>query len=206
MEKLSKKTALAAVATAAVYLILFLFFDKSISLWVHHNLSDTLVATAGKIISYLAFGAYVKLVLSFGFVYIFITDPGITKTSTKNFLYICITVTVAIIIGEGFKYLLGRYRPVMLFEKNLYGLHFFSVEWAMNSSPSGHTLRAFSFFTALSLLFRRYTVLFIFVALMIGISRVVVTAHYTSDVLFGAFVGTVTALWMYRYFYKSKSG
>ncbi|MBW2173019.1 MAG: phosphatase PAP2 family protein, partial [Deltaproteobacteria bacterium] len=48
--------------------------------------------------------------------------------------------------------------------------------------------------------------LFIFVALMIGISRVVVTAHYTSDVLFGAFVGTVTALWMYRYFYKSKSG
>jgi hypothetical protein len=30
------------------------------------------------------------------------------------------------------KYLLGRYRPIMLFEHSLYGLNFFSSEWALN--------------------------------------------------------------------------
>ena len=35
---------------------------------------------------------------------------------------------------------------------------------------------------------------------LIGASRVAVTAHYPSDVLFGAFIGIFTALWTYRQF------
>jgi membrane-associated phospholipid phosphatase len=89
----------------------------------------------------------------------------------------------------------------MLFDHNLYGLHFFSSEWALNSSPSGHTIRAFSLLTALSMLYRRFTVVFIFIALLIGASRVAVTAHYPSDVLFGAFIGIFTAVWTYQYFF-----
>ena len=89
----------------------------------------------------------------------------------------------------------------MLFEQNLYGLHFFSTEWALNSTPSGHTLRAFSFLTALSMLYRRFTVVFISIAILIGVSRVIVTAHYPSDVVFGAFIGVFTALWVYKYFF-----
>jgi membrane-associated phospholipid phosphatase len=89
----------------------------------------------------------------------------------------------------------------MLFEHNLYGMHFFSSEWLLNSTPSGHSLRAFSVFTALSLLYRRFTVVFISVAVLIGASRVVVTAHYPSDVVFGAFIGIFTAAWTYKYFF-----
>ena len=105
------------------------------------------------------------------------------------------------IIGEGLKYLLGRHRPVMLFDHNQYGLTFFSTEWGQNSSPSGHTLRAFSILTALSLLYRRFTAVFITVAIMIGAGRVVVTAHYPSDVVFGAFIGIFAAVWTHRYFF-----
>jgi len=111
-------------------------------------------------------------------------------------------VAIALVIGDGLKYLLGRYRPIMLFEQDLYGLSFFSTEWAMNSTPSGHTLRAFAILTALSILFRRFTFVFISIAVLIGVSWVAVTAHYPSDVVFGAFIGVFTALWGYKYFFS----
>ncbi len=197
---LYQKTLLASGVTAIIYVLFFLFLDKEIDVWVHANISHTWVAEAGTIVSMLANGSYVKLTLSVTFIVIFISDPCITKTTTKNILFICLSLTVAIIVGGGIKYLLARYRPVMFFDEQLYGLHFLSSKWEMNSTPSGHTYRAFAFFTALALLFKRYAVPFICSALLIGISRVVVTAHYPSDVLFGAFIGIVAASWLYRVF------
>jgi membrane-associated phospholipid phosphatase len=201
MSKLYQKTFLATAITLIVYLFLFYFLDRQIDTWVHIALGDTWVPTVGKAVSALATGTYIKLALAVVFTYIFITDPAITKTTTRKLLFISLSISVAILIGAGFKYLLARYRPVMLFEEQLYGLHFFSTEWALNSTPSGHTCRAFAFFTALSLLFKRYATPFLFTALLIGISRVAVTAHYPSDVLFGAYIGTVTAIWIHRIVY-----
>lgn len=149
----------------------------------------------------MANGSYVRLGIALCLILIVICDFGLKRRWTRFLLYICISGAIAIVIGDGLKYLLGRYRPIMLFEQNLYGLHFFSTEWALNSTPSGHTLRAFSFLTALSMLYRRFTVVFISIAILIGVSRVVVTAHYPSDVVFGAFIGVFTALWVYKYFF-----
>ncbi len=201
MEDLFKKTVVTAGITAIIYLIMFTFFDKSIDLLVHNKYSNTWLFQSGTYISYLAKGVYIKLGLALCFILILICDPGIKRLWTKYLLYICISVSIAIIIGDGMKYLLGRYRPIMLFEHNLYGLHFFSSEWALNSTPSGHTLRAFSLLTAASLLYRRFTIIFFSVAALIGASRVAVTAHYPSDVLFGAFIGIFAASWTYRYFF-----
>lgn len=202
MKSVKERVLFTTIVTVVLYLILFLFFDKSIDLWMLHNLSGTTVESVGRQISLLASSSCVNLALLCGFGYIIIADPGIRKKSTKRLLYIVITVSIAIIIGEGFKYLFGRYRPIMLFEKGEYGLHFFSTKWEINSTPSDHTIRAFSFFTALSFLFRQYAFLLLLFALIIGASRVVVTAHYPSDVLFGAFVGIMTAIWMYNFFQK----
>ena len=44
------------------------------------------------------------------------------------------------------------------------------------------------------MLYRRFAVVFISIAILIGVSRVIVTAHYPSDVVFGAFIGVFTAL------------
>jgi membrane-associated phospholipid phosphatase len=178
MEHLYKKTVIATGITAVIYLVLYFFFDKAIDLWIQHNCSNTLC-----------------------FILIIISDPSMKRRSTRYVLYICTSASIAIIIGDGLKYLLGRYRPIMLFEHNLYGLHFFSSEWALNSTPSGHTVRAFSLLTAASLLYRRFTFIFISLAALIGASRVIVTDHYPSDVLFGAFIGIFSASWTYRYFF-----
>jgi membrane-associated phospholipid phosphatase len=198
---LLKKTLITAGIAGIIYVILFLCFDKAIDLWIHNNYANSRLQQVGTYISYLAYGNFIKLGLAFCFILIFIIDPYLKKRWTMNLLYICISVSIAIIIGEGLKYLLGRHRPIMLFEQKLYGLHGFSSKWALNSTPSGHTIRAFSFFTALSLLYRRFTVVFMALAVLIGASRVAVTAHYPSDVLFGAFIGIFTAAWTYQYFF-----
>jgi len=201
MENLFKKTAIAAGITAVIYLVLFFFFDRAIGLWVHNTCSNTWLFRLGTSISYSATGALIKLAIAFCFILIIAIDSGIKRRWTKNLLYICVSCSIAVVIGEGLKYLLGRQRPIMLFEHNLYGLNLFSSEWALNSTPSGHTLRAFSILTALSLLYRRFTAVFISIAILVGASRVFVTAHYPSDVVFGAFIGISTAVWTYKYFF-----
>ncbi len=201
MEDLWKKTAISAAIAAMIYLVLYFFFDKPIDLWFHNNYSNTWLPKLGTYISNLAKGDYIKLIIAICFMMIIISDAIIKKQWTTYLLYICISGSIAIIISDGLKYFLGRYRPIMLFEHNIYGLHFFSSQWALNSTPSGHTVRAFSILTALCLLFRPFTVVFISVAVLIGASRVAVTAHYPSDVVFGAFIGIFTAVWTYKYFF-----
>jgi membrane-associated phospholipid phosphatase len=200
VNNLVKKTAVAAVLTLGVYLVLFFYVDRIVDTWLYTNCRETWVYYAGTYLSLLADGPCVRLGIALCFILVIICDPGIKHHWTRYMLYICISGAVALVIGDGLKYLLGRYRPIMLFEHNLYGLHFFSAEWAKNSTPSGHTIRAFTLMTALSILYRRRTVIFISAAILIGISRVVVTAHYPSDVLFGAFIGIFTALWVYKHF------
>jgi membrane-associated phospholipid phosphatase len=205
MTNLHKKTAIYAVIAAIIYLIFFFFLDKPIDLWVHAHWSETWIYTWGTNISTVATGSYFMLVLALCFLLIIICDSIMKVRWTRILLNICVSVAIAIIIGEGLKYLLGRHRPVMLFEQDLYGLEFFSTEWELNSTPSGHTIRAFSLLTALSMLYRRFIPLFIFIATLIGLSRIVVTAHYPSDVVFGAFIGIFTALWVYKYYFLKDS-
>jgi len=201
MQGLFRKTAVTAGITTIIYIILFAWFDKPVDLYFYNNYSNTWLFNIGTYISYLANGAYVKLWLAICFIIIIIIDHDINKRWTLHLLYICISMSVAIIIADGLKYFLGRYRPIMLFQHNLYGLHFFSSKWTLNSTPSGHTVRAFSLLTAASLLHKRFTVIFLSVAALIGASRVAVTAHYPSDVLFGAFIGIFAAIWTYKYFF-----
>jgi len=205
MENLLKKTAVWAAVAAAIYLVFYFFFDRSVASWIYANWSGNWINDWGTYISYLATGPFIAIGLAFCFILVIICDPGFKKRWTRFLLYICISAAVAMVIGEAFKYLLARHRPVMLFEQSLYGLHFLSTEWELNSTPSGHTLRSFSILTSLSMLYRRFTYIFIAVAVLIGASRVIVTDHYPSDVVFGAFIGIFVALWVYKYFFIKDS-
>lgn len=57
--------------------------------------------------------------------------------------------------------------------------------------PSGHTSRAFALATALAIEFPRWRLFYMFVAALIGFSRVYVGAHYPTDVLAGAILGSL---------------
>lgn len=201
MDKLPKQTAVTFAGFVLLYLLFFLFFDRPIDLWVYTHFSNTWVNTLGTFISYWGSSPVVEIGLALGFtvgIVGVVLNDGKNQYWTSCLFYVCISCAVAILIGEGLKIILARYRPVMLFESGAYGFHFFSTQWAFNSTPSGHTLRIFSIMTALSMLFPRGRILFLIIAVLVGISRIAVTAHYPSDVLFGAFIGVFSALWIYQ--------
>jgi membrane-associated phospholipid phosphatase len=40
--------------------------------------------------------------------------------------------------------------------------------------------------------------------MLVAFSRVVLTQHYMSDVVFASFLGTMVAIYLHQYYFKSK--
>lgn len=62
------------------------------------------------------------------------------------------------------------------------------------SFPSGHTTAIFSICVTLALNFSAFTMFFIAIAFVVGLSRVYIGVHYPSDVFVGMVIGTVFAV------------
>lgn len=103
------------------------------------------------------------------------------------------------------KRVIGRARPYVDHGPHPFEFHpFWTAAYA--SMPSGHTTTVFSILVAFGSLWPRgRTVLWIY-AIAILVSRVVVSAHYPSDVVAGAVVGTVGALLVRRWFALRRLG
>jgi undecaprenyl-diphosphatase len=109
-----------------------------------------------------------------------------------GFLFLAIALPgLVVTIG---KRLVGRARP--LIEGNLDPFVYRPLGWSVEfaSLPSGHATNAFAAAIALGALWPKGRPLFWTYALIIGVSRVVITAHHPSDVLAGAVAGVLGAL------------
>jgi len=62
------------------------------------------------------------------------------------------------------------------------------------SLPSGHASRAFLSAVILSKFYRKYTIIFFFLAASIGFSRVYLGVHYPLDILIGAINGVLSGI------------
>jgi membrane-associated phospholipid phosphatase len=72
--------------------------------------------------------------------------------------------------------------------------------------PSGHATTAFAILVAFSTIWPRARPYLLIYALLIAVSRVVLTAHYPTDVAAGALVGIVGALLVRRWFALRRLG
>jgi len=115
-------------------------------------------------------------------------------------MFVFASVAVSGIIADIVKWIAGRYRPVMLFNEGLYGFSFFQAGYEVNSFVSGHTVTAFSLALALSYLYPKYRFLFFPAAVAIAASRVLLSVHYLSDVIFGAYIGIASVLVLKGFF------
>jgi undecaprenyl-diphosphatase len=104
------------------------------------------------------------------------------------------------------KRLIGRARPFVGAESDpfLYWPLVWRADYA--SMPSGHATTALAAAIAVGLLWPRLRSLMLIYALVIAVSRVVLDAHYLSDVIAGAFVGSVGALIVRDWFARRHLG
>jgi undecaprenyl-diphosphatase len=114
--------------------------------------------------------------------------------------YLFLAIAVPGVFVNIVKHIFGRARPMVGGSLDPYLFDPFSWPAAYASLPSGHAATAFSALVAFGILWpRARTALWIY-AVLIAVSRMVVTAHYPSDVLAGALVGVVGALLVRRWF------
>jgi undecaprenyl-diphosphatase len=104
------------------------------------------------------------------------------------------------------KYVIGRARPFVGGSPDAFLYAPFTGTAAYASMPSGHTTTALSVLVAFGILWPRLRPYLLIYALLICISRVVVTAHHPSDVMGGAVMGGLGALLVARYFAQRRLG
>jgi membrane-associated phospholipid phosphatase len=128
-------------------------------------------------------GVLAVLVVRIGFVFTAVGLPGLIVAVVKRWI--------------------GRVRPSAL---GPFAYEPFSWRPQYASLPSGHTLTVFAALVAIGALFPRARAFLWAYALLIALSRIAVTAHYTSDVIAGAAVGAFGALWVRDWFARRRLG
>jgi membrane-associated phospholipid phosphatase len=123
------------------------------------------------------------VVVRLGFAFIAVALPGIVSTLSKRWI--------------------GRVRPSAA---GPFAYEPFSWRPEYASFPSGHATTAFAALVAFGLLFPRIRPVLWLYALLVGASRVIVSAHYPSDVIAGAAFGAFGALLVRDWFAARRLG
>lgn len=121
------------------------------------------------------------------------------KTWSLNF-FVCLISSGVIL--HLFKFLVGRQRPHVsdTFQHNIF--HFLEFNSHHQSLPSGHSQVLFTSATMFCLLWPRASWVIYVIAALLALTRVVVHAHFLSDVILGAAVGHLATLWSLWYLEK----
>jgi membrane-associated phospholipid phosphatase len=112
-------------------------------------------------------------------------------------------VAVPALMGEAIKWSVGRGRPFVGGDANVFNFSHFAGTPAYSSFPSGHAICAFALAFAVSALWPKARPVMIVYALVILATRLVLLAHHPSDVVAGALVGVIGAMFV-RYWFAAR--
>jgi len=178
------------IALSAAAIGLALLADANLASWINANTSDSL-------------RRFMRLVsrigdwqghFAAGLILVAVAWLRRSKRWLRVFLAMLIACALAGIVARVGKIAIGRPRPSTSTEQTWNGP---SLHSKFNAFPSGHTASSTAFFvTFLIAVGWRVGTPFLFIPLLIASSRMVVAAHYLSDVIGGFAVGIIAALFV----------
>ncbi len=148
-----------------------------------------------------------ELGAAWGIVLFFLAGALCMRSDRGRTLVYCMTaVSMAGLVAQILKRIIGRVRPSANYDaKNFLGpsqLFSQGFKGHCDSMPSGHTAAAFAMAVVLAHRWPRLKALWYGLAIGVGISRLLVNAHFPSDVVLGACLGTLVGLattrWLIR--------
>ncbi len=186
----------------AVFLTVILsyyYVDMPVALWMKaHKLAS--IKTVAKSVSQLGLGVYYFILPIIGILIgKFFHYPQLKRYSG---LMLWVVIASSLLI-EVFKILLGRARPHLLFSDNVYGFYCFKFNAKYWSFPSGHSGTIAAVMTLLSLLYPKLKYLALSVCIAVFLSRLTLTAHFPADILAGAYLGALSAVWVTRFYFST---
>ena len=200
------------VVTAFICILLGIEVDRDVIIFIKNN-SQYFYIDVFRIISNVGDATFWLLLASAGIIFcIYIRSTQYLvpyhrqlKVYLLQLTFVTSTWLLSGVIHHVIKIVLGRYRPRYLFSENWYGINPLNFNIAHNSFPSGHTQTIFAITIGLTLLYPRLGIFLVPLAVLVGISRVVLIAHYPSDVLFGAYLGMATAILVKRHYFDKRN-
>ncbi len=172
--------------------VLLLSLDRAISDYFYAHRGDALWHF-GNFITY--FGkSDIYLVVALG---LYLVYRKSNATLSKVGIYLLLLNLVSGIVVTVLKFIFAKTRPLLYHSDVVFAFDWFRYEYAYNAFPSGHSATALAVWFGLALVFPRYKIALTLVGVMIAFSRMVIDAHYLSDVLFGGAIGIATAMLVY---------
>ncbi len=113
--------------------------------------------------------------------------------------FVFIAVAATGIFASLSKNSIGRARPYLIEEVGPHGFSPFAFDSQWAAWPSGHTTTAFAMATALAILFPKFRYVYFALAVIAGLSRTMLGAHYLADTIMGATIGVAGTILIYRW-------
>lgn len=115
-------------------------------------------------------------------------------------MFVMATLAVSGLLPQAIKLFVGRGRPKFLETQGPFFFKSFSFDASYASFPSGHASTSFAMAMALGYLTPRWRAPLFLLAAIIALSRVIVRAHYPTDIFAGACLGAGAAYLVARAF------
>ncbi len=135
-------------------------------------------------------------VIGFGIVYLNNRLEFIKNEEQKNisnyFISSFFYILVVGIVTQVLKHIVGRPRPNHANFEDSFGFNFFTFDSNFHSFPSGHSSTIFIVCFILVATFPKLKYFFYFLASIIALSRVVVGAHFFTDIVAGAILALIS--------------
>ncbi len=172
-------------------LLSYFYIDQNLSLYFNNEDLMPFRKTA-RAITDIGLGEYSFAVAILSFIYASWAGRKWLKAWGLNYF---LALVFSGVLGHIIKIFVGRQRPHVsdVFDSQIFSP--ISFDSYFQSLPSGHAQVVFCSATMLTFLWPRKALLIYIVAAILTFSRVMVHAHFLSDIMIGGLVGHLGALW-----------